>query len=86
MTQAFDRLKHLAHAWHEVDPSDPIREAAVRFLRVHPRAADKVQLAAAVIAWEGSPAANPHNSVVDADERVPEFFERPTCSSISRRS
>ena len=23
-TQAFDRLKHLAHAWHEVDPSDPI--------------------------------------------------------------
>jgi len=33
---AFDRLKQLAHAWHEVDPSDSIREAAVRFLRVHP--------------------------------------------------
>jgi len=23
-------LKHLASAWHEVDPSDPVREAAVR--------------------------------------------------------
>lgn len=51
VTQAFDRLKHLAHAWHEVDSSDPIREAAVRFLRVHPlRAADAPQLAAAFIA------------------------------------
>jgi hypothetical protein len=34
-TQAFDRLKHLAAGGHEVDPSDAIREAAVRFLRVH---------------------------------------------------
>ena len=56
VTQAFDRLKHLAHAWHEVDPSDPIREAAVRFLRVHPlRAADALQLAAAFIAAERRP-------------------------------
>ena len=55
-TQAFDRLKHLAHAWHEVDASDPIREAAVRFLRVHPlRAADALQLAAAFIAAERRP-------------------------------
>ena len=23
VAQAFDRLKHLAQAWHEVDPSDP---------------------------------------------------------------
>ena len=54
--QAFDRLKHLAHAWHEVDPSDPIREAAVRFLRVHPlRAAAALQLAAAFIAAERRP-------------------------------
>jgi predicted nucleic acid-binding protein len=56
VTQAFDRLKHLADAWHEVDPSDPIREAAVRFLRVHPlRAADALQLAAAFIAAERRP-------------------------------
>lgn len=56
VTQAFERLKHLAHAWHEVDPSDPIREAAVRFLRVYPlRAADALQLAAAFIAAERRP-------------------------------
>jgi predicted nucleic acid-binding protein len=32
-TQAFHRLRQLAQTWHEVDPSDPVREAAVRFLR-----------------------------------------------------
>jgi predicted nucleic acid-binding protein len=35
VTQAFHRLRQLAHTWHEVDPSDSIREAAVRILRVH---------------------------------------------------
>lgn len=54
--QAFDRLKHIARAWNEVDPSDPVREAAVRFLRVHPlRSADALQLAAAFIAAERRP-------------------------------
>lgn len=54
--EAFDRLKRLAHGWHEVDPSDAIREAAVRFLRVHPlRAADALQLAAAFVAAERRP-------------------------------
>jgi predicted nucleic acid-binding protein len=56
VTDAFQRLRQLAQAWHEVDPSDPIREAAVRFLRVHPlRAADALQLAAAFIAAERRP-------------------------------
>src|SRR5262249_25333107 len=55
-TQAFHRLRQLAQTWHEVDASDPIREAAVRFLRVHPlRAADALQLAAAFIAAERRP-------------------------------
>ena len=67
-TQAFDRLKHLAHAWHEVDPSDPIRETAVRFLRVHPlRAADAVQLAAAFIAAERRPSSL---EIVTLDDRL----------------
>lgn len=36
--------------------SDAVREAAVRFLRVHPlRAADALQLAAAFVAAEGRP-------------------------------
>ena len=56
VTQAFGRLKQLASGWHEVDPSDSVREAAVRFLRVHPlRAADALQLAAAFIAAERRP-------------------------------
>ena len=68
VTQAFDRLKQLAHAWHDVDPSDPIREAAVRFLRVHPlRAADALQLGAAFIAAERRPSSL---EVVTLDDRV----------------
>jgi predicted nucleic acid-binding protein len=55
-TEAFDRLKQLASGWHEVDPSDVVRETAVRFLRVHTlRAADALQLSAAFIAAERRP-------------------------------
>jgi predicted nucleic acid-binding protein len=56
VVEAFDRLKRLAGGWHEIDPSDGVREAAVRFLRVHPvRAADALQLAAAFVAAERRP-------------------------------
>jgi predicted nucleic acid-binding protein len=49
-------LKQLANGWHEVDPSDAVRETAVRFLRVHAlRAADALQLSAAFIAAERRP-------------------------------
>jgi predicted nucleic acid-binding protein len=65
---AFDRLHQLSGAWHEVEPSDPVREAAVRFLRVHPlRAADALQLAAAFIAAERRP---PSLEVVTLDDRL----------------
>lgn len=68
VTQAFDRLKHLANGWHVVDPSDSIREAAVRFLRVHPlRAADALQLGAAFIAAERRPSSL---DVVTLDDRL----------------
>jgi predicted nucleic acid-binding protein len=54
---AFDRLQQLASAWHEIEPSEIVREGAVRFLRVHPlRAADALQLAAAFAAAEHRPA------------------------------
>jgi uncharacterized protein len=54
---ALNRLAALAAGWHEIDPSDAIREAAARFLRVHPlRAADALQLAAAFLAAERRPA------------------------------
>jgi uncharacterized protein len=56
--RAFDRLKQFADGWHEIEPSEILREAATRFLRVHPmRAADALQLAAAFIAAEHRPSA-----------------------------
>jgi uncharacterized protein len=56
MTLAFQRLRQLSSGWHEIDPSDEIREVAARFLRVHPlRAADALQLAAAFAAAERRP-------------------------------
>jgi uncharacterized protein len=65
---AFDRLKQLAAGWHEVDPSDIVREVAARFLRVHPlRAADALQLAAAFIAAEQRPASL---EMITLDERL----------------
>jgi hypothetical protein len=68
VTQAFERLRQLAGGWHEVDPSDAVREAAVRFLRVHPlRAADALQLAAAFVAAERRPASL---EVISLDDRL----------------
>src|SRR5688572_25216484 len=65
---AFDRLRQFSGAWHEVEPGDPVREAAVRFLRVHPlRAADALQLAAAFVAAERRP---PTLEVVTLDDRL----------------
>jgi uncharacterized protein len=65
---AFDRLRQLASGWHEIDPSDAIREAAVRFLRVHAlRAGDALQLAAAFVAAERRP---PSLEVVTLDDRL----------------
>lgn len=67
-TGAFARLALLSQGWHEVDPSDAVREAAVRFLRVHPlRAADALQLAAAFVAAESRP---PSLELITLDERL----------------
>jgi uncharacterized protein len=53
---SFARLDALAPSWMQIDPSDEIRESARRFLRVHPlRAADALQLAAALVAAERRP-------------------------------
>jgi len=68
MMLAVRRLKQLAAGWHEVDPSDALREAAARFLRVHPlRAADALQLAAAFLAAERRPASL---EIVTLDNRL----------------
>lgn len=65
---AFQRLQRLAGGWHEVEASDAVREAAVRFVRVHPiRHADALQLAAAFIAAERRPASL---ELVTLDDRL----------------
>jgi predicted nucleic acid-binding protein len=67
-TAALKRLEQLAAGWHEIDPSDAVREAAIRFLRVHPlRAADALQLGAAFLAAERRPSSL---EMVTLDDRL----------------
>ncbi len=55
-TLALQRLDDLARSWHLVEPSESLRRTARRLLRVHAlRAADSLQLAAALLASEGQP-------------------------------
>lgn len=55
-THSFERLDALSRHWHRVEPVEAVLETARRLLRVHPlRAADSLQLAAAVLASEGRP-------------------------------
>lgn len=55
--QAFRALETLRKAWVEVEQSGQLRSTAIRLTRTHQlRAADALQLAAAVIASEEGPA------------------------------
>ena len=77
---AFDRLKQLASGWHEIDPSDIVRETATRLLRVHPlRAADALQLAAAIVAAEQRPAAL---EMLTLDDRLASAARKEGCAVI----
>ena len=53
---ALAAARALAEGWHEIVPSDAVRRTAERLLRTHPlRAADALQLAAALIAADHNP-------------------------------
>jgi predicted nucleic acid-binding protein len=68
VTEALDRLQRLAEGWHEVDAGEGVREAAIRFLRVHAlRTGDALQLAAAYVAAERRP---PQLHLVTLDDRL----------------
>lgn len=68
ISEAIGRLKNLGAAWHEVQPSQVLRDTAVRLLRVHAlRGADAVQLASAMIAADREPATL---EVVSLDARL----------------
>lgn len=54
--QAIARLEYLSSRWSEVQPSDDVRDQALRLLRIHRlRAADALQLAAALAWCSGRP-------------------------------
>ena len=54
---AVDRVRKLERAWHQVVPSDAVRNRAQRLLRVHTlRAADSLHLAAALSVSSDDPA------------------------------
>lgn len=72
--QARERLDALAAQWNEVQPVHGIRATARRLLRTHRlRAADSLQLAAALAASEGDPASI---EIVVLDTRLTEAARR----------
>ncbi len=72
-TDARAVLGRLAETWYEVQPGGPVREQAIRLLRIHPlRAADALQLAAG-LEW-GGPA--PSGGFITFDDRLKEAARR----------
>lgn len=68
VTRALGMLRHLAEGWHEIVPTESLRRTAERLLRAHPlRAADSLQLAAAISAADYDPATL---ELVSLDERL----------------
>ncbi len=66
--KALTTLDDLQSVWSEVEPGSPVRSYARRLLRVHElRAADALQLAAAVLGAEHHPALLP---LVTLDRRL----------------
>lgn len=71
---AVDRVRRLERAWHQVTPSDSVRNRAQRLLRVHPlRAADSLQLAAALNVAGDDPAST---RFVTLDRRLRDAAQR----------
>ena len=68
IADALAALRLLRSGWTEMDPTFKVRDIAERLIRVHPlRAADALQLAAAIIAAEDQPGALPF---VTLDDRL----------------
>lgn len=81
---ALRRLDLLCADWQEVQPLDALRETARRLLRVHDlRAADALQLAAALAASEQRPATLPF---VCLDERLARAAELEGFPVVAERT
>jgi len=74
VSAALVAARQLAESWHEIVPSDAVRRTAERLLRLHTlRAADSLQLAAALVAADHDPGALP---MVCLDERLTQAARR----------
>ena len=82
--QAQTVLRALMTAWTEVEPSGLVREQAGRVLRLHPlRAADALQLAAALVWCQGDPI---HRTFICLDQRLREAARREGFHILPRKS
>jgi predicted nucleic acid-binding protein len=74
VTIGIGRLDEIAARWIEIAPSQRVRQAAQRVLRVHPlRAGAALQLAAAIVAADGDPRAL---AFVTLDSRLAQAADR----------
>lgn len=74
VADALAALRLVRSGWTEMDPTFKVRDIAERLIRVHPlRAADALQLAAAITAAEDRPAALPF---VTLDHRLADAADR----------
>ena len=81
VTAALTAGRALAEGWHEIVPSDAVRRTAERLLRTHPlRAADALQLAAAVVAADHNPSSL---EIVCLDERLTRAARREGFTVLS---
>lgn len=81
-SEALQRLDDLADAWSLVEPTTRVLQVAKRLLRTHDlRAADSLQLAAALLAAEGQPAGL---SFVCLDDRLCLAAEREGLAVVAR--
>ncbi len=72
--ELFGDIGHLAGTWFEVQPTNALRATATRLLRVHGlRAADSLQLAAAMTVASGDPRTV---DLVSLDQRLNEAARR----------
>ncbi len=80
---SLERLHALAASWQEILPSEPVRQTAQRLLRMHPlRAADSLQLAAAIVAADRDPSSI---EFVCLDERLSEAAAREGFALVTNR-
>lgn len=81
---ALSRLDEIGRGWSEILPSEPVRSTARRLLRVHAlRAADALQLSAALLAAEGRPETL---ALVTLDDRLRDAARREGFRVVPRDS